>query len=152
MSTKIVNITGYARNNEQFVVKAENFDVRISKNQNHPELDAPSPIEYILAGYAGCIHAVGTLVAKELNLDLKSLKIEISGEINVDKFLGNPTADRAGFKSIEVLVKPTAEATTEELQNWLKIVESRCPVYDNLINPTPIQVSLVNEFESVETI
>ena len=152
MSTKIVNITGYARNNEQFVVKAENFDVRISKNQNHPELDAPSPIEYILAGYAGCIHAVGTLVAKELNLDLKSLKIEISGEINVDKFLGNPTADRAGFKSIEVLVKPTAEATTEELQNWLKIVESRCPVYDNLINPTPIQVSLVNEFEIVETI
>ena len=152
MSTKIVNITGYARNNEQFVVKAENFDVRISKNQNHPELDAPSPIEYILAGYAGCIHAVGTLVAKELNLDLKSLKIEISGEINVDKFLGNPTADRAGFKSIEVLVKPTAEATTVELQNWLKIVESRCPVYDNLINPTPIQVSLVNEFESVETI
>ena len=152
MSTKIVNITGYARNNEQFVVKAENFDVRISKNQNHPELDAPSPIEYILAGYAGCIHAVGTLVAKELNLDLKSLKIEISGEINVDKFLGNPTADRAGFKSIEVLVKPTAEATSEELQNWLKIVESRCPVYDNLINPTPIQVSLVNEFESVEAI
>lgn len=152
MSTKIVNITGYARNNEQFVVKAENFDVRISKNQNHPELDAPSPIEYILAGYAGCIHAVGILVAKELNLDLKSLKIEISGEINVDKFLGNPTADRAGFKSIEVLVKPTAEATTVELQNWLKIVESRCPVYDNLINPTPIQVSLVNEFESVETI
>ena len=152
MSTKIVNITGYARNNEQFVVKAENFDVRISKNQNHPELDAPSPIEYILAGYAGCIHAVGILVAKELNLDLKSLKIEISGEINVDKFLGNPTADRAGFKSIEVLVKPTAEATSEELQNWLKIVESRCPVYDNLINPTPIQVSLVNEFESVEAI
>ena len=152
MSTKIVNITGYARNNEQFVVKAENFDVRISKNQNHPELDAPSPIEYILAGYAGCIHAVGILVAKELNLDLKSLKIEISGEINVDKFLGNPTADRAGFKSIEVLVKPTAEATTVELQNWLKIVESRCPVYDNLINPTPIQVSLVNEFEIVETI
>ena len=50
MSTKIVNITGYARNNEQFVVKAENFDVRISKNQNHPELDAPSPIQYILAG------------------------------------------------------------------------------------------------------
>lgn len=152
MSTKIVNITGYARNNEQFVVKAENVDVRISKNQNHPELDAPSPIEYILAGYAGCIHAVGILVAKELNLDLKSLKIEISGEINVDKFLGNSTADRAGFKSIEVLVKPIAETTTEELQNWLKIVENRCPVYDNLINPTPIQVSLVNEFESVETI
>lgn len=151
MSTKIVNITGQSRNNEQFVVKTESFDVRISKNQNHPELDAPSPIEYILAGYAGCINAVGTLVAKELNLNLKSLQVEISGEINVDKFLGNPTSERAGFKAITVLVKPIADATTEELQNWLKIVESRCPVYDNLINPTPIQVSLVNEFEIAET-
>ena len=152
MSTKIINITGFAGNNEQFVVKTENFDVRISKNQNDPVLDAPSPIEYILAGYAGCIHAVGTLVAKELNLNLKSLKVEISGEINVDKFLGKPTSERAGFNAIKVLVKPIADATTEELQNWLNIVESRCPVYDNLINPTPIKVDLVNEFESVETI
>ena len=152
MSTKIVNVTGYAKNNEQFVVKSGNLYVRISKNQNNSELDGSSPIEYILAGYAGCIHAVGTLVAKELNLNLKSLKVEISGEINVDKFLGNPTSERAGFKAIKVLVKPTAEATTEELQNWLKIVESRCPVYDNLLNPTPIQVNLVNEFESVAII
>ena len=152
MNTKIVNSTGYAKHNEQFVVKTENFNVRFNKNQNHPDLDAPSPIEYILAGYAGCIHAIGILVAKESNFDLKSLQVDILGEINVDKFLGNPTSERAGFKTIKVLVKPIADATTEELQNWLKLVESRCPVYDNLSNPTPIQVSLVNEFESVETI
>ena len=72
MSTKVVNITGFAQKNEQFVVQARNFDVRFNNNVSVPSLDAPSPIEYILAGYAGCINAVGTLVAKELNLDLKS--------------------------------------------------------------------------------
>lgn len=152
MSTKIVNIKGYSKNQEQFVIKTENHEVRIGTNQKHPELDAPSPIEYILAGYAGCINAVGTLVAKELNLNLKSLQVEITGEIDVDKYLGKPTSERAGFKTIDVVVKPNAEATTEELQNWLSIVESRCPVYDNLINPTPIQVSLVHEFETSEVI
>ena len=152
MSTKIVNIKGYAVYNEQFVVKTENFDVRISTNPNNPELDAPSPIEYILSGYAGCINAVGTLIAKELNLNLKSLIVEISGEINIDKFLGKHTTERAGFKSIEVSVKPNAEASTEELQNWLSIVESRCPVYDNLVNPTPIQVRLMPQLNTIEAI
>jgi uncharacterized OsmC-like protein len=80
------------------------------------------------------------------------LKVDISGEINVDKFLGNPTSERAGFKSIQVIVKPNAEVTTDELQNWLSILESRCPVYDNLINQTPIKVSLVNEYETTEVI
>ena len=70
MSTKTVSILGSARKNEQFLIKTTQFDIRISKNNKHPELDAPSPIEYVLAGYAGCINAVGTLVAKELNIDL----------------------------------------------------------------------------------
>lgn len=150
MNTKIVNIKGYAKSQEQFVIKTDNNEVRISTNQNHPELDAPSPIEYILAGYAGCINAVGTLVAKELNLNLKSLQVEISGAIDVDKYLGKSTSERSGFKTIEVIVKPNADATIEELQNWLNLLESRCPVYDNLKNPTPIKISLIKVFETIE--
>ena len=152
MAVKTVSILGSARKEEQFLVKTAQFNIRISKNKSYPELDAPSPIEYILAGYAGCINAVGTLVAKELNIDLQSLQVEISGEINTSKYQGIETKERAGFNKIEVIVKPNAAVSDEVLQNWLDIVESRCPVYDNLINPTPIQVSLVNEFESVEAI
>lgn len=150
MSTKIVNIKGFARNKEQFVIKTENNEVRIGTNQNHPELDAPSPIEYILAGYAGCVNAVGTLVAAELNINLKSLQVEITGTINVDKFLGKPTSERAGFRAIEVIVNPTSDATKDELQNWLTIVETRCPVFDNLANQTPIIVNLVNQLENAQ--
>ena len=65
MSTKIVNVSGSSKVNEQFIVNAENFEIKIGANSNYPTLNAPSPIEYILAGYAGCINAVGTLVASE---------------------------------------------------------------------------------------
>ncbi len=82
MSTKIVNVLGYAKGNDQFVVKAQNFDVRISKNEQAPELEGPSPIEYILAGYAGCINAVGKIVAKEQGIVLKSLQVEITGTLS----------------------------------------------------------------------
>jgi uncharacterized OsmC-like protein len=76
MSQKIVNVVGYAKEQNQFVVKAQNFDIRISKNQDFPELEGPSPLKYVLAGYAGCINAVGKIVAKEHGIVLKSLQVE----------------------------------------------------------------------------
>ena len=150
MSTKIVNVLGYAKENNQFVVKAQNFDIRISKNEQSPELEGPSPLEYILAGYAGCINAVGKIVAKEHGIVLKSLQVELSATLSLDKYQGKISDERAGFRSIEVIVKPTSDATLEELQHWLRAVENRCPVQDNLTNPTPISVVLFKEYQSTE--
>ena len=150
MSTKIVNVLGYAKEENQFVVKAQNFDVRISKNPQSPELEGPSPLEYILAGYAGCINAVGKLVAKEQGIILKSLQVEITGTLSLDKYQGKISNERAGFGSIEVVVKPTSDATLEQLKEWLIAVENRCPVQDNLVNRTPIAVTLLKEFHTTE--
>lgn len=152
MSTKTVTIYGRAKKDEQFLIKTETHDIRISKNKNYPDLDAPSPIEYLLAGYAGCINAVGTLVAKELKIDYKSLLVDISGDIDVDKFYGRETTARAGFNKIRVAIKLEANIGKKELKNWLDIVESRCPVYDNLINPTPIEVEIVSLNEELSVI
>src|SRR6478609_37633 len=115
MSTKIVNVLGYGKEENQFIVKAQNLDVRISKNPQTPELEGPSPLEYILAGYAGCINAVGKLVAKEQGIVLKSLQVEITGTLSLDKYQGKVSDERAGFKSVEVVVKPTSDATLEQL-------------------------------------
>lgn len=150
MSQKIVNVVGYAKGNNQFVVKSQNFDVRISKNEDFPELEGPSPLEYILAGYAGCINAVGKLVAKEQGILLKSLQVELSAKLSLDKYQGKKSHERAGFSAIEVVVKPTSEATLDQLKNWLIEIEKRCPVQDNLVNPTPVSVVLFKDFESVE--
>ncbi|MDD3722607.1 MAG: OsmC family protein [Lutibacter sp.] len=149
MSIVKIKVSGNSIPDEQFVVKAQNFKIRIGDNQNNPELEAPCPVEYILAGYAGCLNIVGGIVAKELNIEIKSLRIEISGALDVDKYLGVPTEERAGFQAIEVTVKPISDASEEELKKWIKIVESRCPVQDNLFNSTPISLNLVQELRVV---
>lgn len=141
-------MVGYAKENHQFVVKAQNFDIRISKNEQLPELEGPSPLEYVLAGYAGCINAVGRIVAKEQGLVLKSLQVTISGTLSLDKYQGKISYERAGFNTIEVVVKPTTDATLEALQAWLLAVELRCPVQDNLISPTPVSVVLYKEYQA----
>ena len=152
MSIKKVNVLGYANADDQFIVKANNLQVRISKNNSNQELEGPSPLAYVLAGYAGCITAVCKLVAKEQYLDLKSLQVEISATLSLDQYQGKESNERAGFQVIDVVVKPTSEASLEELQKWIYAVKKRCPIHDNLINPTPITLSLVPQYEALEVL
>ena len=56
---------------------------------------APNPFEYILAGYAGCLNAVGHIVAR-MGITLHKLSIEMSA-LNSNRFLGR-SFERAGFQ------------------------------------------------------
>lgn len=143
MNSKSINVLGYTGNNSQFVVKTLNANLRISENVKYPELEGPNPYEYILAGFAGCINALGQLVAAEQGIVLKSLQIEITGNLNVP----NPTGEeRPGFDTIEIGLKPASNASLEALQKWLREVQRRSPVYDNLVNNTPVDVTLFKEY------
>lgn len=103
---------------------------------------APNPVEYILAGYAGCLNVVTHLIAKELQIELPDLRIEIEGELNPDRLLGSSFSQRAGYQSLQVKLS-TSRALDEKIKEKLiNEIENRCPVYDNLANPTPVKLLL----------
>ena len=66
----------------------------------------------------------------------------IRDRINPDKLLGISNHERAGFQSIQINLNPETEADIVTLSQWLKIVEDRCPVKDNLRNETPVRLSV----------
>lgn len=105
---------------------------------------APNPVEYILAGYAGCINVVAHIVAKELNINLKNLEINIDGNLNPARLFGTSFSDRAGYQNLQVILKTTTKLDKGLQVKWLKEIESRCPVNDNLSNKTPITFLLNN--------
>lgn len=103
---------------------------------------APNPVEYVLAGYAGCVNVVAHIVANELQIKLPDLQVDIEGEINPSRLFRYSFTDRAGYKSLTVQLK-TSEPLDEQLKiKLLKEIENRCPVNDNLSNPTPINFFL----------
>jgi uncharacterized OsmC-like protein len=106
--------------------------------------DGANPVEFILAGYAGCLNVVTNLIAKELNIPISNLKINVTGNLNPAKFLGLDDTERAGFKNLEATIEVDSPASEEQIALLLKTVEERCPVNDNLSNPTPISVSIKN--------
>ncbi|MDK2784082.1 MAG: hypothetical protein PWQ32_1671 [Thermococcaceae archaeon] len=77
-----------------------------------------------------------------MGINIEDLKVEVEGVFNPGKLYGQGN-ERAGYKEIKVKVKVKTDADEETLKKWLEQVEERCPVSDNLANPTPTKV----EFE-----
>ena len=140
MKSTSINVLGYTGNNSQFVVKTSNTDLRISPTATPYPTATPNPYEYILAGFAGCINALGQLVATELGINLKSLQIEITGSLNAVGGVGEKI--KPGFKAIEIILKPATLAPLETMQRWMKEVQFRSPVYDN---NTPVNLNLYKD-------
>jgi uncharacterized OsmC-like protein len=103
---------------------------------------APNPVEYILAGYAGCINVVAHITARELNIDFRDLQIDIEGDLNPARLFGLPQSDRAGYRQISVSLKTSNILDEQVKQRWLEEIEYRCPVNDNLRNATPVNFSI----------
>ncbi|MEM2006211.1 MAG: OsmC family protein [Sulfolobales archaeon] len=118
----------------KMVVKAGNYEIILDKLGG----EAPSPIEYLLASYAGCINIVGEIVARDMNIKIHDMKVEITGVYNPSKLLTG-LGERAGYKEIAVKVSVVSEAGLETLSEWLSRVKERCPIEDNLTRPTLIK-------------
>ncbi|ESU21099.1 hypothetical protein FEDK69T_26540 [Flavobacterium enshiense DK69] len=146
MSNRIVTVNGVSGADNQFLVKTNDFNVVISNSVSGEFSEGPSPTDYLLAGFAGSINAVGLIVAKELGIELQSLEVEIVGELETKKIKGMQTRSRAGFRKIEVVVKPVSEAPLTLLKEWIDTVKERCPLRDNLMNSTPVMLTLLKEY------
>ncbi|MFW6043793.1 MAG: OsmC family protein [Marinilabiliaceae bacterium] len=143
MAKATFSLSGKNENPTKFVAKAGDFEMIIDEPQNLGGTnEGPNPVEYILAGYAGCINVLGHIIAKEQGIELNGLEIEVEGDLDPDKLFGKPTDARAGYQQIRLKVKPEASASREQLDRWIEEVEARCPVNDNLANSTPIKVEV----------
>lgn len=104
--------------------------------------DGPTPVEYLLGSWAGCLNVVAHIVADEYDFDLESVEIDLEGEIDPAKFLGKTEDGRAGYREIDVTLDVEADADADTLEEWFAEVEERCPVGDNIQNETPATIEL----------
>jgi uncharacterized OsmC-like protein len=82
------------------------------------------------------------MVAKEMGFDIDSLNIHVEGTLDPAGFMGQDPNVRPGYKEIRVKFDVKTNAPKETLDKWLETVGKRCPVGDNLKNPTPITTSM----------
>ncbi|MCM8799707.1 MAG: OsmC family protein [Candidatus Omnitrophica bacterium] len=133
----IIKVVGERVTSDKWKVKTGKHEILLTKGG----IDSPSPIQCLLAALAGCLQSIGELVAEEMGITIEDLKVEIEGTFNPGRVHGEGN-QRAGLKEIKVKMRIKSSCSDEEtLKRWLKNIEERCPVSDNLANPTPIKIN-----------
>jgi len=102
----------------------------------------PTPLEYLLISLAGCLASVARIVAYQKKITLRSMRVAVEGDLDLDVITGQNRIDRPGFKGIKISVAVDADMPLAEKEAFLKEVESRCPVSDNIAGGTPVTVRL----------
>lgn len=136
-------VTAKSQNPTKTEVTARGFKMTIDEPENLGGTDGgANPVEYLLAALSGCLNVVGHIVAGEMGFKLNNLEICLEGGLDPAKFSGKTTDGRAGFNAVRVTLKPDTDADRQTLDKWLKIIEARCPVSDNISNATPLSITL----------
>ena len=104
---------------------------------------AATPLDYVFIAMGGCLVTIAKIVAGQRKIDLRSVEVEVFGDLDLEVLRGQNTEDRAGYQSITANVKIDADLSDEEKKEFLKEVDRRCPVSDNLMKVTPVTVNLV---------
>jgi uncharacterized OsmC-like protein len=142
-ATETYAVTAESRTETHTVVEARAFTFSVDEPSEVGGTNAaPTPVEYLLGGLAGCLNVVGHQVAEEQGLTVRTIEIDLEGEIDPRKFLGEAEEPRPGYQSLSVFLSIDTDADDAELAAWLETVEERCPVSDNIANETPLSLSV----------
>ena len=100
-----------------------------------------NPVEYFLGAIGACLNSTGTMVARDMDIEIESLDVTVDGGVNYDRYAGRESDARAGLQSVDVTLEIEADADEQTLEAWLEAVEERCPITDNVANETSLAVS-----------
>ena len=102
---------------------------------------APNPVEQLLGALGNCLAVGYAANATVAGIELKSLRIELEGDLDLHTFLGLKDG-HAGFETIEASVSIDSDATDTQIQDLHDKVVSTSPVGHSLQASIPVSVHL----------
>lgn len=104
---------------------------------------APNPVEQLLAALGNCLAVGYAANATAAGVELKDLRIELEGELDLHTFLGLDPEGNAGYQAIRATVSLDTDASAETVDELHKRVIGTSPVGHTLARPVPVTVDLV---------
>jgi len=105
---------------------------------------APNPMELVLAALGSCVSAVFVEYAAMLDIQLRSVKVELGGEIDL-RGLFNVAPVPSGFSSISCKVTLQTDADKEKVEKLVELAQAHCPVSESLKLPVDVRSQVAIE-------
>ena len=103
-----------------------------------------NPVEYLLAGLAGCITTSLVCHAAARGIKIDSIESTLEGDIDLQGLLQTDKSVNPGYQGINISFKIQSNAPKETLQELIELAKNVSPVANTVSRPTPINVSLAN--------
>ncbi|MFS1030069.1 OsmC family protein [Enterococcus casseliflavus] len=102
-----------------------------------------NPVEVLLNSLGACLVIAAKTFARSKKIILKSISVEVAGELDPDGFMGeNPNAKK-GFSKIITTFHIDADNTQEEIEDYIAFVNSICPVHDTIAHAPEFESKIV---------
>ena len=93
-------------------------------------------------GLASCLTAGIAAVAQNREIQLRSVKATIEGDMDILGILGGDPDVRNGFNGIRVNYEIDADTTEDEISALVAQSQKRSAVFDVITNPTNVAVTV----------
>ena len=88
---------------------------------------APNPQEYLLSGVGACLMVAFTVGASMKEIQLESLKVTVSGELDLAGFLEVDSRAPVGFKQINYKIEVSGDGTFEDFEELRLKAQAHSP-------------------------
>jgi uncharacterized OsmC-like protein len=127
---------GAQRHVREFSAEADHPQVLVGKDQ------APTPVEFLLHGLAGCLTAGIGNIAAARGVTLYEVESTVEGEIDLRGLLGISDEVRNGYEGIRASFKIRGDASPEKLREIVEQSRARSAVYDVLTRGVPVSLAI----------
>lgn len=103
---------------------------------------AANPVEQLLSALGNCLAVGYAANATASGVEIKSLTVDVEGELNLQTFLGLDPQGNAGFEGIRVDVHLESDAGPESIAALHETVIGTSPVGHTLQRPVPVAITI----------
>jgi uncharacterized OsmC-like protein len=114
---------------------------------DHPQIFASedngiTPPEFMLVALASCLTAGVASVAQNRDIQLRSVTATVEADMDIQGILGMDSDVRNGYSNINVHFRIDADASEEDIAALVAQSQKRSAVFDNITNPTNVNVKV----------
>lgn len=105
---------------------------------------APNPVEQLIAALGSCLAVGYAANATAKNIELRELRIDLRGDLNIKTFLGLDADGNAGYESIRADVHIKSDASESQIKELHEQVVATSPVGHTLSKAVPLSINLAD--------
>ncbi|SNQ61538.1 OsmC family protein [Candidatus Methanoperedens nitratireducens] len=111
---------------------------------------APNAVQAMLHALASCLIVSFVYNAAACNINLRSLKLALEGDLDLHAFLGISEDVRPGYQNIRIKFKVESDAPRDKIEELLEHAQRTSLVVDIVRNGVPVHISLEKGIEAVK--